>query len=98
MIKMFSTIIKILSIALLSYFLFGISKGIYDNKKDIKLLKVKVVNQEEANKKLQDVENNMLKRIDNLKDPKEIEKIAREVLNMKKPEEVIYRVIEKNNK
>lgn len=61
-------------------------------------MKVKVVNQEEANKKLQDVENDMLKRIDNLKDPKEIEKIAREVLNMRKPEEVIYRVIEKNNK
>lgn len=41
-----------------------------------------------------DKEKEMLERIDNLKDPNEIEKIAREVLNMKKPEEEIYRVID----
>ena len=64
-----------------------------ENKKDIKRLKAKVVEQEEENKKLQEKEKEMLKRIDNLKDPAEIEKIAREVLNMRKPEEEIYRII-----
>ena len=49
--------------------------------------------QEEENKKLQEKEKEMLKRIDNLKDPAEIEKITREVLNMRKPEEEIYRII-----
>ena len=91
--RFFSSLIKILSISLLIYFLVGITVGIYENKKDIKRLKAKVVEQEEENKKLQEKEKEMLKRIDNLKDPAEIEKIAREVLNMRKPEEEIYRVI-----
>lgn len=92
--RMLSLVIKLVSLGLLLYFLVGISRGIYQNKKDIKTLKVRVEAQEKANEKLRDVENNMLKRIDNLKDPKEIEKIAREVLNMKKSDEVIYRVID----
>ena len=91
--RFFSSLIKILSISLLIYFLIGITVGIYENKKDIKRLKAKVVEQEEENKKLQEKEKEMLKRIDNLKDPAEIEKIAREVLNMRKPEEEIYRII-----
>jgi cell division protein FtsB len=91
--RFFSSLIKILSISLLVYFLFGITVGIYENKKDIKRLKAKVVEKEEENKKLQEKEKEMLKRIDNLKDPAEIEKIAREVLNMRKPEEEIYRII-----
>lgn len=91
--RFFSSLIKILSISLLIYFLVGITVGIYENKKDIKRLKAKVVEQEEENKKLQEKEKEMLKRIDNLKDPAEIEKIAREVLNMRKPEEEIYRII-----
>ena len=91
--RFFSSLIKILSISLLVYFLFGITVGIYENKKDIKRLKAKVVEQEEENKKLQEKEKEMLKRIDNLKDPAEIEKITREVLNMRKPEEEIYRII-----
>ena len=93
--RFFSSLIKILSISLLIYFLVGITVGIYENKKDIKRLKAKVVEQEEENKKLQEKEKEMLKRIDNLKDPAEIEKIAREVLNMRKPEEEIYRIIRK---
>lgn len=91
--RFFSSLIKILSISLLIYFLVGITVGIYENKKDIKRLKAKVVEQEEENKKLQEKEKEMLKRIDNLKDPAEIEKITREVLNMRKPEEEIYRII-----
>ena len=91
--RFFSSLIKILSISLLVYFLFGITVGIYENKKDIKRLKAKVVEKEEENKKLQENEKEMLKRIDNLKDPAEIEKIAREVLNMRKPEEEVYRII-----
>ncbi len=91
--RFFSSLIKILSISLLIYFLIGITVGIYENKKDIKRLKAKVTEQEEENKKLQEKEKEMLKRIDNLKDPAEIEKIAREVLNMRKPEEEIYRII-----
>lgn len=91
--RFFSSLIKILSISLLIYFLVGITVGIYENKKDIKRLKAKVIEQEEENKKLQEKEKEMLKRIDNLKDPAEIEKIAREVLNMRKPEEEIYRII-----
>lgn len=91
--RFFSSLIKILSISLLIYFLIGITVGIYENKKDIKRLKAKVIEQEEENKKLQEKEKEMLKRIDNLKDPAEIEKIAREVLNMRKPEEEIYRII-----
>lgn len=93
--KIFSLLIKIISLALLVYFLFGITKGIYNNKKDIKVLRAKVLKQEEANKKLVELENNMMKEIDDLKNPLEIEKMAREVLNMKKSEETIYRVIEK---
>lgn len=91
--RFFSSLIKILSISLLIYFLVGITVGIYENKKDIKRLKAKVIEQEKENKKLQEKEKEMLKRIDNLKDPAEIEKIAREVLNMRKPEEEIYRII-----
>lgn len=94
--KVFSVLIKILSVALLIYFLVGISKGIYKNKKDIRILKVKVDEQVAVNKNLFEVEKDMMKRIDNLKDPYEVEKIAREVLNMRKSEEVIYRVIKDN--
>ena len=43
------------------------------------------------------VEKNMVQRINNLKDPREIEKIAREVLNMKKSDEEVYRIIDKKN-
>ena len=39
----------------------------------------------------------MVQRINNLKDPREIEKIAREVLNMKKADEEVYRIMEKKN-
>lgn len=91
--RIFSSFIKIFSISLLIYFLVGITKGIYENKIDIKRLKARAIEQEEDNKKLQEKEKEMLKRIDNLKDPAEIEKIAREVLNMRKPEEEIYRII-----
>lgn len=92
--RFISGIIKIFSIGLLIYFLIGITKGIYHNKKDLKAMKIRVDEQALVNKKLQEKEEYMLKRIDNLKDPNEIEKIAREVLNMKKPQELVYRVID----
>lgn len=93
--KMVSFSIKCLSICLLIYFLVGISKGIYRNKKDIVQMKIKIEENENINKNLLNVEKNMIQRIDNLKDPRETEKIAREVLNMKKTDEEVYRVIEK---
>ena len=88
-------LIKSVSICLLFYFLFGISKGIYQNKKDIKHLNLKIQEEESARKNLLILEKNMEKRIDNLKNPKEVEKIARETLNMKKSGEEIYRIIKK---
>ncbi len=92
--KMFLFTIKTMSVCLLIYFLVGITTGIYKNKKDIKDLKIKIQENRKINQELADKEKQMLDRIDNLKDPNEIEKIAREVLNMKKPEEEIYRVID----
>jgi cell division protein FtsB len=92
--KMFLFTIKTMSVCLLIYFLVGITTGIYKNKKDIKNLKIKIQENRKINQDLADKEKEMLERIDNLKDPNEIEKIAREVLNMKKPEEEIYRVID----
>jgi cell division protein FtsB len=92
--KMFLFTIKTMSVCLLIYFLVGITTGIYKNKKDIKDLKIKIQENRKINQDLADKEKEMLERIDNLKDPNEIEKIAREVLNMKKPEEEIYRVID----
>ena len=92
--KMFLFTIKTISVCLLIYFLVGITTGIYKNKKDIKDLKIKIQENRKINQDLADKEKEMLERIDNLKDPNEIEKIAREVLNMKKPEEEIYRVID----
>lgn len=93
--RILSFLVKCLSICLLIYFLIGISKGIYNNKRDIIKLKAKIEENEKINKDLLIVEKNMIQRIDNLKDPRETEKIAREVLNMKKTNEEIYRVIEK---
>lgn len=95
--KIISLSIKALSICLLIYFLIGISKGIYENKKDIALMKEKIDENEKVNKDLMVVEKNMVQRINNLKDPREIEKIAREVLNMKKSDEEVYRIIDKKN-
>ena len=96
--RFISLSIKCLSICLLVYFLVGISRGIYHNKKDIALMKEKIAENEKINKDLIVVEKNMVQRINNLKDPREIEKIAREVLNMKKADEEVYRIIkEKNN-
>ncbi|MBN1469747.1 MAG: cell division protein FtsL [Fusobacteriaceae bacterium] len=92
--KMFLFTIKTMSVCLLIYFLVGITTGIYKNKKDIKDLKIKIQENKKINQELADKEKQMLERIDNLKEPNEIEKIAREVLNMKKPEEEIYRVID----
>ena len=56
-------------------------------------MKKKIDANEKINNDLMVVEKNMVQRINNLKDPREIEKIAREVLNMRKPEEEIYRII-----
>lgn len=95
--KIISLSIKALSICLLIYFLIGISNGIYKNKKDIALMKEKIGENEKVNKDLMVVEKNMVQRINNLKDPREIEKIAREVLNMKKSDEEVYRIIDKKN-
>ena len=95
--KIISLSIKVLSICLLIYFLIGISKGIYKNKKDIALMKEKINENEKVNKDLMNVEKNMIQRINNLKDPREIEKIAREVLNMKKADEEVYRIINKKD-
>ena len=95
--KIISLSIKVLSICLLIYFLIGISKGIYKNKKDIALMREKINENEKVNKDLMNVEKNMIQRINNLKDPREIEKIAREVLNMKKADEEVYRIINKKD-
>ena len=95
--KIISLLIKALSICLLIYFLIGISEGIYENMKDIALMKKKIDANEKINNDLMVVEKNMVQRINNLKDPREIEKIAREVLNMKKADEEVYRIMEKKN-
>mgnify|MGYP000585426608 FL=1 len=60
-------------------------------------MKKKIDANEKINNDLMVVEKNMVQRINNLKDPREIEKIAREVLNMKKADEEVYRIMEKKN-
>lgn len=94
--KFIGSFLKLLSVSLLIYFLVGISLGIYNNKKDIKVIKEKIAEEEKISIELNKKEKEIELRIVNIRNPKEVEKMAREVLNMKKPDESIYRVI--NNK
>ena len=103
--KIISLLIKALSICLLIYFLIGISEGIYENKKDIALMKKKIDANEKINNDLMVVEKNMVQRINNLKDPREIEKIAREgrkfginlVISSQRPSEISKTVVSQCN-
>lgn len=88
--------IKFIKIALL-IFLFNIFYKMFDlyiqNNKSILILKSKVLEEEILHNKLLEKEELLTIQFDNLENLKEIEKIARNVLNLKKEEEEIYRLV-----
>jgi|GEM_PF-5075867 len=88
--------IKFIKIALL-IFLFNIFYKMFDlyiqNNKSILSLKSKVLEEEILHNKLLEKEELLTIQFDNLENLKEIEKIARNVLNLKKEEEEIYRLV-----
>ena len=73
--KIISLLIKALSICLLIYFLIGISEGIYENKKDIALMKKKIDPNEKINNDLNNFKSNVIQletRYNELEDRKSV--------------------------
>lgn len=89
-------LIRILKI-LIIIFLFNIFYKMFDlyiqNKKTITKLSEKVLEEEDLKIKLVSKKKDLIIQFDNLENLKEIEKISRNVLNLKKENEEIYRLV-----
>lgn len=89
-------LIRILKV-LIIIFLFNIFYKMFDlyiqNKKTITKLSEKVLEEEDLKIKLVSKKKDLIIQFDNLENLKEIEKISRNVLNLKKENEEIYRLV-----
>lgn len=86
-------IAKIIVICLLINGLFKMSIEYISNNQKIHDLKVEIAQEENTKNLLIKREKELQERYENLDNPEEIEKIAREVLNLQKDGEEVYRVI-----
>ncbi len=91
--KKIEKILKIIVICLLVNGLFKMSREYISNNHKIHELKLEIAQEENTKNLLIDKEKGLQSRYENLENPEEIEKIAREVLNLQKDGEEVYRVI-----
>jgi cell division protein FtsB len=91
--SVFIKIMKIIIIVFLLNTLFQMGNLYIKNNRRIKYLKIQIAQEENLKNSLKEKEEKLIDRSKNLDDSKEIEKIAREVLGLKKEEEKIYRLI-----
>jgi cell division protein FtsB len=91
--SVFIKIMKIIIIVFLLNTLFQMGNLYIKNNRRIKYLKIQIAQEENLKNSLKEKEEKLIDRYKNLDDSKEIEKIAREVLGLKKEEEKIYRLI-----
>ena len=91
--SVFIKIMKIIIIVFLLNTLFQMGNLYIQNNRRIKYLKIQIAQEENLRNSLKEKEQKLIDRSKNLDDSKEIEKIAREVLGLKKKEEKIYRLV-----
>jgi cell division protein FtsB len=63
------------------------------NKKTISELKVKIAQEESLKNDLSEKKEMLSERYEDIENPEEIEKIAREILNLRKEGEEVYRIV-----
>ncbi len=91
--KKVEKILKILVICLLINGLFKMSREYINNNQKIHELKLDIAQEENTKNLLITKEKELQERYNNLNNPEEIEKIAREILNLQKDGEEVYRAI-----
>ncbi len=91
--KKVEKILKILVICLLINGLFKMSREYINNNQKIHELKLDIAQEENTKNLLIAKEKELQERYNNLDNPEEIEKIAREILNLQKDGEEVYRAI-----
>lgn len=91
--SVFIKIMKIIIVVFLLNTLFQMGNLYIQNNRRIKDLKIQIAQEENLRNSLKEKEQKLIDRSKNLDDSKEIEKIAREVLGLKKKEEKIYRLV-----
>lgn len=91
--KKVEKIFKILVICLLINGLFKMSREYINNNQKIHELKLDIAQEENTKNLLITKEKELQERYNNLNNPEEIEKIAREILNLQKDGEEVYRAI-----
>lgn len=91
--EIFFKLIKFIIVVFLLNTLFQMGNLYIQNNRRIKYLKIQIAQEESLRNNLLEKEQKLLNRYKNLEDSKEIEKIAREVLGLKKKDEKIYRLV-----